>query len=177
MMTQYLLPCSCGQKTRITAAQAGEQVACACGKTLSVPTLRGIKQLEIAPDASTRTDARSWTPIHGVIFAVGLAIAAVGLVLVAYYGLLYAQIDKRYTRDYTDAFVQAERARIEKLSLNETFDEWSKNVTEGLGEREPPPWLAVQKVVARYLSFVKGGAITILAGCLLAAVALLIPRR
>ena len=49
MSEQFLLPCSCGQKVRVGNAQAGAGVRCVCGKSLTVPTLRGLRELESAP--------------------------------------------------------------------------------------------------------------------------------
>ncbi len=129
-MTEYLLPCSCGQKTRIAAAQAGAQVACGCGKSLSVPTLRGIKQLEIAPVATTAKSPGRWSPIHGALFASGLAIASIGVVVLAFYGVRYIQLGASpFTRDITDAVVKAEQERIDKLTPTQALAEWSEDVT------------------------------------------------
>ena len=47
-MTKYLLPCSCGQKTSIEPRQAGEVLACRCGKSLKVPTMLEMAALEPA---------------------------------------------------------------------------------------------------------------------------------
>jgi hypothetical protein len=173
----YLLPCSCGQKIRIANAQAGAQVTCVCGKCVSVPTLRGIRQLELAPPETKTQAGPGWSAVHGIIFAVALVVAAFGLTLLAYYGLKYAQIDKRYTQDYTEHFVQHEQARIDKLSPLEALTEWSTAVTEGLGEKDPPPWVAAKKLVASYLSWMKGGAIALLAGAIVAAATLFVGRQ
>src|ERR671926_333709 len=101
-MPDYLLPCSCGQTTRITAAQAGTQVACVCGERLPVPTLRGIRELKIAPPQSSSKRSTTWTPVHGALFASGLAIASIGAVFLAYFGLLYIQLGGHpITRDLT----------------------------------------------------------------------------
>jgi hypothetical protein len=82
MSAQYLLPCSCGQKVRVEPAQAGGQVACACGANLNVPTLRGLKQLEIAPpdEAAVRRSAgRQWGPVRGAMFSIGLLVVVISL--------------------------------------------------------------------------------------------------
>jgi hypothetical protein len=44
----YLLPCNCGRKIPVEAPQAGEIVACACGASVEVPTLLGLRKLELA---------------------------------------------------------------------------------------------------------------------------------
>src|SRR5438067_13539894 len=105
-MTHYLLPCSCGQKARVAAAQAGAQVTCVCGKSLSVPTLRGIRQLEIAPPEATAKSAGRWSPIHGALFASGLLIATIGVGFLAFFGLRYIQLGGHpITRDITNEVI------------------------------------------------------------------------
>jgi hypothetical protein len=177
-MSDYLLPCPCGKKTRITAAQAGEQVTCACGKSLLVPTLRGIRQLEPAPTTTASATPGGWTAIHGLVFSSGLAIASVGIILLAIYGLKYAQLGASgYTRDFTEAFVNAEKDRIAKLQPTEALKEWNENLKDGLGEREEPPWIRANKIMAGYSAWLRGASAALIVGCLLAAVALVIPRR
>jgi hypothetical protein len=174
---EYLLPCSCGQKMRITAAQAGAQLACACGKSLAVPTLRGIKQLEIAPVATAAKSPGRWSPIHGALFASGLAIASIGIVFLAYFGLRYVQLGGHpITRDITQQVVQAEQERIDKLSPAEALDEWSQNVKDGLGEIEEPPWVRANKVLAGYKNAVRASLAALIAGTVLFVVALVLPR-
>jgi hypothetical protein len=177
-MTDYLLPCPCGQKTRITAPQAGEQVTCVCGKSLVVPTLRGIRQLEPAPEAARSAAGGGWTRIHGITFSAGLAIASVGVVLLAIYGLKYIQLGASgYTRDITDAVVKLEKDRIAKLQPTDALKEWNDDLKDGLGEPEEPPWIRANKVMAGYSSWLRGATAALIAGCGLAIVALLIPRR
>jgi hypothetical protein len=47
--TRYLLPCSCGRKVSVAFTQAGQEIQCACGAVLEIPTMRGLVQLERAP--------------------------------------------------------------------------------------------------------------------------------
>jgi hypothetical protein len=177
MSQQFLLPCSCGQKTRITTAQAGAQVKCVCGQSLSVPTLRGIRKLEVAPFEAASKRSATWSPIHGALFASGLAIASIGVVVLAFFGLRYVQLGASgYTRDITDAVVKAERERIDRLAPTEALAEWKENVNDGLGQREEPPWVRANKIMAGYKSFIRASVAALVAGALLSVVALLLPR-
>jgi hypothetical protein len=177
MSQQHLLPCTCGHKTRISAAQAGAQVTCVCGQNLSVPTLRGIRQLEIAPPEAATKRSATWSPIHGVLFASGLGIASIGAVFLAFFGLRYVQLGASgYTRDITDAVVKAERDRIDRLTPTEALSEWKENVNDGLGQREEPPWVRANKVMAGYKSFIRASVAALVAGAFLSIVALLLPR-
>ncbi len=174
---EYLLPCSCGQKTRITPAQAGDQVACVCGKSLAVPTLRGIKQLELAPVQTRAKAAGKWSPIHGALFSSGLVVASIGILFLAYFGLRYAQLGGHpITRDMTQQVIEAEQERIGKLTPTEALAEWSQNVKEGLGEIEEPPWVKANKVLAGYKNVIRASIAALIAGALLSVVAILLPR-
>jgi len=176
-MPDYLLPCSCGQKLRVTAAQAGAQVACVCGSNLSVPTLRGLRQLEIAPPESTAKSAGHWSAVHGALFASGLLIASIGLLFLAFYGLRYVQLGGHpIMRDITDQVVKAEQLRIDKLTPVEALAEWSENVKEGLGEPEEPPWVKANKVMAGYKAYIRASTIALIVGAALAGMALILPR-
>src|SRR3954466_947072 len=92
MTSHYLLPCTCGQKVRIANAQAGGKVACGCGKSLAVPTLRGLRELELAPPETRSAASPGWSRVHGGFFASGLLIATLGFVVVAYSLFRYTQI-------------------------------------------------------------------------------------
>ena len=174
---QYLLPCSCGQTVRITAAQAGAQVACVCGKSLPVPTLRGIQQLQIAPAERSAKAATRWSPMHGVLFVSGLTIATIGVVVLAYFGLKYIQLGGHpITRDITDVVVKAEQERISELTPTQALAEWTENVNSGLGEREEPPWIRANKILAGYKNVIRTSVAALIAGTLLAVTALLLPR-
>jgi len=176
-MPDYLLPCSCGQKTRITAAQAGAAVVCVCGSRLSAPTLRGLRQLEIAPEKPRAKTAGRWSSVHGALFASGLSIASIGLLFLAFYGLRYVQLGGHpIMRDITDQVVKAEQARIDKLTPVEALAEWSENVKDGLGEPEEPPWVKANKVMAGYKTYIRASTIALIVGAALAGLALALPR-
>ena len=71
-MSEYLLPCSCGQKVPVSARHAGQTVRCTCGAELDVPTLRGLRELETAgsPTVSAR---RAWGNRQRVVFLLAVA--------------------------------------------------------------------------------------------------------
>jgi hypothetical protein len=75
--TYYLLPCPCSRKIPVQARQAGERITCACGATLEVPTLLGIKKLECAAvSAESIAPKATWTAGHRIIFLGALVIFA-----------------------------------------------------------------------------------------------------
>src|SRR5688572_16997649 len=90
MSDQYLLPCSCGQTVRVGRAQAGQGVACACGKQLTVPTLRGLRELEPAAPEGSAPGQAAWGPVRGAVFSSGLVIALLAFLFSAYQLWSYA---------------------------------------------------------------------------------------
>ena len=77
---KYRLPCKqCGEEAVIDISQAGRQLVCRCGATVEIPSLRAIRALEPATEVRERRPTRSWTQGRGIVFAVGLVIAVLGL--------------------------------------------------------------------------------------------------
>jgi len=86
MKQVYLLPCQCGLKVHVDKTQAGLSVKCECGRTLDVPTLRDLTQLEQVGDqnkASASKTSTGWGPRQGLTL-VGVLITLVGLIWLAY---------------------------------------------------------------------------------------------
>jgi len=73
---KYLLPCSCGEKVTVESTQAGQDILCSCGKTMEVPTMQGLRQLEQHVD--TADEPKTTSSFGGVI----VGIALLGLVIV-----------------------------------------------------------------------------------------------
>src|SRR2546429_7064272 len=76
MKAVYLLPCTCGQKVRVDAGQAGAKVPCACGQQLTVPTFRALRELEqevpVAAVPVRGAATNDWDAVRGLLFSVGL---------------------------------------------------------------------------------------------------------
>jgi hypothetical protein len=148
-MAQYLLPCSCGQKVRVDSAQAGGRATCACGQSLSVPTLRGLRALDEAPAdkaAILRAAGRQWSPLQGILFSAGLFVFVVALGFVAYSFWNYVQATP-YTRDFTPEISTELVRQVDDLSLTEAVDEFYEMRDKGLGQPTAPPWIHVQAFV------------------------------
>lgn len=77
MVAKYEITCRCGRKMVVEARQAGEQIACSCGSSMDVPTLRGLASL---PQILQREESRGgWTRTQGICFVVGIVVIAIGL--------------------------------------------------------------------------------------------------
>ncbi len=79
-MANYILPCSCGRQSIVSARQAGQVIQCECGATLEVPTLRHLGQLARAGESSAARAQGQWENRHRASFVLFvMAIAAFGL--------------------------------------------------------------------------------------------------
>jgi len=177
-MAEYLLPCACGQKLRVTTAQAGRQIACACGKPLSVPTLRGLAQLQPAPALTSGHTSAGWSPVHGALFASGLVAAGIGVAVIALCLFRYAQIHGSYFAvDRTADVLKVSDTEINSLTPVQALDTWSKEIIEGgLGEPQPPPWVVAKDKIAQYQRWMTVSGCLVALGVALSAATLFIGR-
>ena len=131
-MSKYLLPCECGKGIAIDPSQAGQQIACECGKLLEVPTLRGVRTLEPVPETTSPSrQAAEWNSSRGVIFAGSLILFVVGAA-VSYFGYEGLRATPNITRKAeTESFDKA----IDEMSLDEVYETWKGIREHGLGER------------------------------------------
>ena len=160
----------------MTVAQAGGAVGCKCGKQLAVPTLRGIRQLEPTVEIVSASSPH-WSPTHGLIFASGMVFACLGLGLLAYHGFYYLQLDD-YAVDQTVDVIKEYAGQLDKITAPEALDLWRTEILgEGIGERQDPPWVAVQIRLREHLRWIKLGAASLGLGVLLAIGAIAVGRR
>jgi hypothetical protein len=63
----YLLPCpACGTKSTVSSALAGQSIQCSCGRTIEVPTLRDLRQLE--SEGEPERPQTTWSRRKGLVF-------------------------------------------------------------------------------------------------------------
>ena len=145
MSAHYLLPCSCGNKVRVDVGQAGGQVECTCGKTLAVPTFRGLKQLEVAPPlASDVVDARRWPPLYAGMFSIGLLITLLSLIVIAISLVQYASIAE-VLEDKSPYIFKYESEQIDEMPIDHSLDLWRDLRDKGPGEPVDAPWVLAQQ--------------------------------
>jgi hypothetical protein len=173
MSQQFLLPCACGQKVRVEPAQAGGRVSCRCGQSLTVPTLRGLRELEPAKELAPAKAAPGWSRIHGAIFALSLLVAGSGLAVIGVYAAIYAAAMQR-TTDRTDDVIREfdQTQPIESLTPLGALLEWQSQVVPGLHVEVRPDWVDAKAAAARALHWIRLGA-CLLAGGLIPAIATL----
>jgi hypothetical protein len=173
MKTVYLLPCACGQKLPVDAGQAGTKVPCTCGKLVTVPTFRGLRDLEIEAPASLPAGAprpKAWSATRGLLFSAGLLVTVVSMILLAYFGYMYSVV-----WDGGEAFKLAHiedfRNGVEVLTPEQAVAEFQQASKEGLHVEGVPPWKTIDNVRDTSIRWLvgSGAALVIGLGCLLGA--------
>ena len=140
----YLLPCpQCERKLSVDTSQAGEQLRCACGASVEVPSMRQIRALEPSdPDPGAERTSR-WDPRRGIVFAVGAVITFGGLVVVIFTGLgqLNAMPGERPRENLGPLF-----ERIDAMEPAEALETWTFVREEGLGPYQMSGYAKVREV-------------------------------
>lgn len=109
MTTKYLLRCDCGNEIAVEPTQAGEQVACICGKQVDVPTMRRIKQLpQASQEQASSRPAFQWGLRHALVL--------IGIVLV----LACAGFGHRIYRTWPQPL------QVESFSLRDAWMVWAE---------------------------------------------------
>lgn len=170
---KYLLPCDkCGEKTPIDLNQAGQQTTCQCGQTLEIPSLRGIRGLEVIQAAGTSIPTSTSSVGGRIVFVVGVIVCVLGLaaVGVAVFQRTQMVIPARPVFD-----VERSNADIDAKTPAQAWDEWARLRAEGLGHYRPPAYVEARgkvKAVWTAMAIAAGGAVI---GLLVAVGACLFP--
>jgi hypothetical protein len=173
---KYLLPCTCGKAIPVDIGQAGQRVACVCGKSVDVPTMRGIKELppataENAKEAAARPRAAAWSPLQGSIFSSGTLLIFIGLCVAAYFGYQASGIK---IVEPTPAQLAADEEGFASLPIDVMYDSYTKVREMGVADRERPAYVQLKRYRERLVRYAMTGGIIAGAGALLAAGACLI---
>ncbi len=71
-MSNFRLPCACGQSVSVSASQAGQTVGCSCGAQLEVPTLRGLRELPLSDAPAGAKRVSTWENRQRAIYLLTL---------------------------------------------------------------------------------------------------------
>lgn len=146
----FALPCPCGNSVSVQRSQAGSTVTCLqCGKTLDVPTIRGLQALPVIEEKEG--DAKSsiarpsqWNPIRGVIAVICIAIAVYTLWPAAEWGWF------RYNSDYSftleDELREGEKI-VQALTPVQAWDTWQHYQESGLLTRNPSSYFQMKEYI------------------------------
>jgi hypothetical protein len=126
----------------VETAQAGQSLVCGCGRTLEVPTLRGLRLLQRI-ETVTRAPTRSgWNALQGTVFATGVVVLLCSLLFSGYTSLIRMQIDTRLPSP--EALLDF-LPDLEKMPPERLFEFWTSCRDVGL-----PPGLSPHVTVCRY---------------------------
>jgi len=140
-MAKYLLPCECGEGVAIEPSQAGSSVVCQCGKSLEVPTLRGIRTLDPIQATAARQPTREWSPLRGGIFVVAFVgmLAGAGIA-----GYAYKAIQKVINVS-ADQEQQLYAHYIDQTPVDELYAEWRIMREQRLGSPDENAFVNARK--------------------------------
>lgn len=168
MSQRYLLSCSCGRTIPVGVSQAGSTVVCSCGKSLDVPTIRGLKALPPDKEAAAATFAKpaaatefNGINLQGAMFVLGLLLTLAGLGLGGYNGWLYTQID---TKNYDDEVLAYIGGEIDKLSPSQLLETWKKLEEMGIGEYVPAGHIVARQASQNAFRLAIAGGAMVVAG-------------
>ena len=173
---KYRLPCQrCGEKLVIDASLAGRQIACRCGAAVEVPSLRAIRALEVATDVPDRPSPPSWNRGRGLVFALGLVVAVLGLFTAGVAGVswLNAEVPPPPSPEESKSAL----AEMDGFSAPRAWDAWVDMRTNGLGPYMEPVRSVVEASLRRVFAVFVGGLVLLALGTAAAAFSMLSRRK
>ncbi len=174
---KYALPCSCGKTIPIETSQAGETVTCSCGKQLEVPTMRAIRQLdplrELTP-ARTQS-ARQWSTTQRLCFSIGMAVAALGFAVGAFYEWGRANLDTEEVA--WDTRLETDMELLDQMNLEAAWENWKKVRSSDIGPYHPPRFIKSRVISDFWKKYVIVGFGIGLGGLVLMGIAFVLPRQ
>jgi hypothetical protein len=166
-MPRYLLSCDCGNAVSVDVGQAGGHVACSCGKTLEVPTLRLLRHLPTEPSKS-ELPRKSWNLRAGVVAALLTPAILLGIA-----ALMIRLSEPTVPPFDLQGMHEQNLKEVDRMAPAEWFQMWSyryrRTVENGFSVYQPPVDLAtlrqidqkrlVQKVLLSLAAVFAGGAL------------------
>jgi hypothetical protein len=169
-VSQFLLPCVCGQRLTVGANQAGELIHCRCGQTVEVPTLRELNRLERVADRSA-PPAAAWSKRQGLIL-LGAVVAVLSLG-----ALVWLELHRPPSQE---SVLRQIKTPVDRFSIAQSWDYWNV-ITPGIGRPVPARIAAFldqnQQERTSWLEFVVATLALAGLGLLLLIIGLLLPRR
>jgi len=154
MKAVYLLPCPCGNKVPVDGGQAGAKISCTCGKQLTVPTFRALKELEMeaqaVASAAVAREAPAWSTGRGMLFSFGLLVSVIATLLICYNGYL-CWVTWDGGEPLRQSHLEEMRHSVEHLTAVEAVLEFQKMAKAGLSVDGVPPWSDISEI--RDISF------------------------
>ena len=145
MAQKYLLSCECGETIPVEVSQSGEIVTCACGRSVTVPSMREVRQLPTAgpeaPDRSVKT--RQWHPIQGALFGIGatmLVVAGGFAIIIQGYRVQLDREEPPELRQQLEEHV----SEIRRAPVDVVYEHWIVNKSLPLKKERPFQHIVMQ---------------------------------
>lgn len=147
---ERLLTCQCGRVHVVSRSQAGQQLPCDCGQSVSVPTLRGMADLPLAqpasaaatpsagggpPSSNEATANRAWQGWRGPLMALASAGCLIALAFCGWYSFQRFAIDTSYT---PETEIANGRNLLDSYDANSLTTVWHEFSVMGLNRKSPP---------------------------------------
>jgi hypothetical protein len=123
-MSQHLVACSCGRQLPVELSQAGQDLRCECGSTVTVPTFRQLRELPIATADAAKPVAvtRKWGARQGTIAA---CLIFAGLFVLGAAASRFTE--PQLPQFHPEARNQQVSNEIDKLSPADAWKVWTEN--------------------------------------------------
>jgi len=182
-MSRFQLPCeNCGHIQEVTATLAGSEIVCSqCQQHNRVPTLRLLRELAPISTPVPEKPGRHWGATNGLVFSIGFAAIALGLIGGGYCGYQVYQANSEIRQalggqediDFSnlDHFAQT------TTQMNEAhlWNSWKEALKVNLGEWRPTVLRALKDRRDEYFQYFVGYGVILCAGCLLCLVSFFLP--
>jgi hypothetical protein len=141
--TKYVLQCpACRKKHYVQTSQAGTSFACKCGRSVNVPSMRGLRDLPVAADQPPAPRGSAAKGGWGQRQAAAFALLLAGVAAVAYACYLYATKPENPAR-LAERINATEQARLDEIAQNmtteQTFGTWNDLKAKGIAVDAPIP--------------------------------------
>ncbi len=167
----YLLSCSCGEKHHVSTSQAGQEITCKCGKSIRIPTLRGIRglpQVDSGRESEPVSSGSAWGGWRGPAMAIATGVFLVAAASSGYFLYQRLQIDTSFT---AETAIQFGDEMLDQYGPYELSYIWNTYQTEGLGlKRRPDYYLWNQYAQERVYLATMTGLVAAVSACLAAVI-------
>lgn len=162
----HLLTCTCGKEHVVNASQAGQEIPCTCGASVSVPTLRELSALPKATREDNtppkRKKSEIWRSWRGPAVAVATGICFIALVFSGRFLLQWSAMDTSHT---TEQELSAGDQIFDEYSPEELSLVWNSYAEVGIGDKILPMYERIIRYAEdRMQRAIISGSIAILFG-------------
>ncbi|MEZ6134317.1 MAG: hypothetical protein R3C53_05330 [Pirellulaceae bacterium] len=175
----HLLICECGNEIPVSRSQAGQELPCECGRTVKVPTLRGLSALPTVENSvkSSTVDSTGskWAGWRGSLFALAICTILVSGIFTGTCLYYRWTINTDYT---TEDFIAEGDRFYDSLNPVELSLSWNDFQKFNIGQKMPPAFFIMGKHADRLDRWsMIGGSICLIGAVIAGGIWATLPRR